>query len=236
MRRLLTTSQNGLFKILFMGRDLFSCSVMKQLHAAPDLWKHLAIVTQPDQHVGRRGSELSISPLKLLGESLNLPVHTMPSSKAEFRQWKLPSPFSDEHPSPPQNHLIVTASFGRILPASFLDLFLPQRRLNVHPSLLPAYRGPAPIQHAIMNGEKETGVCIIQMLKRKEGIDAGAVYGTSKLKMPEDIDFANLRDTLALEGGTLLVSVLRDMLAGQGEPTAQTTAEHVPSAPAYHKQ
>ncbi|KAK2461195.1 hypothetical protein APHAL10511_006722 [Amanita phalloides] len=219
------------FRILFMGRDEFSCLVLKELHGASDLWQNLAIATQPDRHVGRRGSQFSVSPLKVLGESLSLPVYTIPTSKAEFRQWKLPSPFSDEHPHPPQNHLIVTASFGRILPTSFLDLFLPHRRLNVHPSLLPAYRGPAPIQHAIMNGDTETGVCIIQMLERKAGIDAGAVYGCSRLEMPQDIDFAGLRDELAIKGGKLLVSVLRDMLAGRTDSTEQRTAEHVSTAP-----
>lgn len=55
------------------------------------------------------------------------------------------------------------------------------RRLNVHPSLLPAYRGPAPIQHAILNDEKVSGVCILEMLKKKEGIDAGSVWGSTKM-------------------------------------------------------
>lgn len=62
-----------------------------------------------------------------------------------------------------------------------LRLFASDRRLNVHPSLLPAYRGAAPIQHAIMNDEKETGVCIVNMLKRSEGIDAGPIWGTQTL-------------------------------------------------------
>lgn len=62
-----------------------------------------------------------------------------------------------------------------------LDAFQPAHQLNVHPSLLPAYRGPAPIQHSIMNDEKETGVCVIQMLKKSEGIDAGALWGCSKV-------------------------------------------------------
>lgn len=62
-----------------------------------------------------------------------------------------------------------------------LSQFQPSCRLNVHPSLLPAYRGPAPIQHSIMNDEKETGVCVIQMLKKKEGIDAGQIWGCRKM-------------------------------------------------------
>ena len=62
-----------------------------------------------------------------------------------------------------------------------LDAFQPAHRLNVHPSLLPAYRGPAPIQHSVMNGDKETGVCVIQMLKKSEGIDAGALWGCRRV-------------------------------------------------------
>ena len=107
------------------------------------------------------------------------------------------------------------------------------RRLNVHPSLLPAYRGPAPIQHTIINDEKYSGVCVIEMLKKREGIDAGPVWGsiktvclfwsshyekpfTTTLKdVPMNVDFPDLRNLLANEGGKLLVSVLRDMIGGK---------------------
>ena len=88
-----------------------------------------------------------------------------------------PSPF---HPlagaPPPSNHLLLTASFGRVLPTSLLSLFRPTHTLNVHPSALPAYRGPAPIQRALLNGERDTAVCIIEM-KRQGGIDAGDILG-----------------------------------------------------------
>lgn len=77
---------------------------------------------------------------------------------------------------PPSNHLLLTASFGRILPTTLLSLFRPTHTLNVHPSALPAYRGPAPIQRAILNGERDTAVCVIEM-KRRGGIDAGDVLG-----------------------------------------------------------
>jgi len=93
-----------------------------------------------------------------------------------------PAPFassSSDEPSAKPNHLLVTASFGRILRKGQLELFSPGRRLNVHPSLLPHYRGPAPIQHALLNGEKETGVCVIEMLKMKAGaIDSGDIWGS----------------------------------------------------------
>ena len=149
---------------------------------------------------------------------------------------QLPPPFSElQMDSPNPDHLLVTASFGRILTATQLDAFLSTRRLNVHPSLLPAYRGPAPIQHTLLNGEQETGVCVINMLKKKEGIDAGGIWGftgvvcvplgLSSLKninpivvvqpVPKEATFTSLGETLACEGGKLLVSVLRDMRAGK---------------------
>jgi hypothetical protein len=88
-----------------------------------------------------------------------------------------PSPFyPPAGVPPPSNHLLLTASFGRILPASLLSLFRPTHTLNVHPSALPAYRGPAPIQRAILNGERDTAVCVIEM-KRRGGIDAGDILG-----------------------------------------------------------
>lgn len=77
-----------------------------------------------------------------------------------------------------QDHLLVTASFGRILPDPVLELFPSQQRLNVHPSVLPAYRGAAPIQRAIMNGDRMTGVCVIEMLSRTKGIDAGRIWAS----------------------------------------------------------
>ncbi|KAG5650705.1 hypothetical protein H0H81_011311 [Sphagnurus paluster] len=217
------------FKILFLGRDEFSCHVFRELHAARDVWDDIVIATNPDEKTGRRGSQLSVSPLKLLGESLKVPVHTIPHTKPEFKQWKLPDPFAISS-DPPANHAIVTASFGRILTPTMLDMFAPTRRLNLHPSLLPAYRGPAPIQHAILNGEKETGVSVIQMLKWKEGIDAGAIWGTSRVPLHEGAMFPELRDTLGYVGGRLLVSVLRDMRVGKSEPQAPLgSAPHAPT-------
>ncbi|KAG7448799.1 Formyltransferase [Guyanagaster necrorhizus] len=214
------------FKILFLGREEFSCIVLKELFAAEDVWASLDIATNPDENIGRRGSKLSISPLKTLGESLEIPVHLIPREKIDFRHWTPPAPFS-ESVSP--NNLVVTASFGRILSSHFLDLFAPTRRLNVHPSLLPKYRGPAPIQHAILSGDSATGVSIISMLKRKEGIDAGDVWGSKKMAVASNATYLDLQNSLALQGGKLLVSVLRDMISGTAKASPQVgEVSHAP--------
>ena len=113
---------------------------------------------------------------------------------------QFPPPFSElQMDSPNPDHLLVTASFGRILTTTQLGAFLPTRRLNVHPSLLPAYRGPAPIQHTLLNGEQETGVCVINMLKKKEGIDAGGIWGFTRVVcVPSDLGSPKILTILSL--------------------------------------
>lgn len=83
---------------------------------------------------------------------------------------------TDASQTPPPEHILITASFGRILSKGHLERFAKDRRLNVHPSLLPDYRGPAPLQRALLDGRHKTGVCIIEMLKKSEGIDAGRIW------------------------------------------------------------
>ncbi|KAI0042710.1 Formyltransferase [Auriscalpium vulgare] len=203
------------FKILFFGRDEFSCTVFRELYSARDVWQHISIVTHPDEWVGRRRSKPSVSPLKDLGDELEVPVVTIPP-KPGYRKlpslvnWPLPSPFSE--PGNPR-HLLLTASFGRILPWSMLRNFGPDRRLNVHPSLLPDYRGPSPIQHTVFHRERQTGVSIIEMTRFTEGVDTGDIYGQSAVRVPPDSTFMSLRALLADEGGKLLVSTLRSLLS-----------------------
>ncbi|EIW78577.1 Formyltransferase [Coniophora puteana RWD-64-598 SS2] len=223
------------FDIVFFGRDEFSCTVLSQLHAALDVWENISIVTNPDSNTGRRGSIVSVSPLKLLAESLSRPVHTIPHSKPEFRTWQLPPPFSTYQilpspnasssstppTSPAPHHLLITASFGRILPAPLLRAFAPGRALNVHPSLLPLYRGASPIQYTLMNGDTRGGVSIIDMMERKKGIDAGGIWAQEEMDVNPESTFPTLRDDLAERGGKLLVNVLRGMLAGTAKSTPQ---------------
>ncbi|KAG9313949.1 formyl transferase [Chiua virens] len=231
------------FKILFCGRDLFSCAVFKEVYEAKDVWDSLHVVTNVDIRAGRRGSRLDIcmwtlplvalsspdlllvAPLKLVGEGVGVPVHTIPEDKVAFRKWLPPLPFTIQSDSQNAPHLLVTASFGRILPKNVLSLFPTTQRLNVHPSLLAAYRGPAPIQRALMAGEQETGVCVIEMgeVSRKAGklVDAGNIWAVERTCVPEDADFLSMQDVLAASGGKLLVQVLRDMLSGRARSRPQ---------------
>ncbi|KAL1662605.1 formyl transferase [Schizophyllum commune] len=226
LTRLITTgSTSEPFKILYMGRDEFSCSVFKHLHDAKDVWQELHIATHPDEHVGRRGSQLSVSPLKTLGRSLGVPIYEIPHAKPEFKAWNVNAPTSQNAPS---SHMLLTASFGRIIPQRMLAAFPPHNRLNVHPSPLPAYRGAAPIQHMLMAGERETAVCVIEMLRK---VDAGAVWGREELAIPPDADFATMRDLLGDVGGRLLVRVLREKMRGTASSVAQAEDVSAPRAP-----
>lgn len=215
-----------------MGRDEFSCLVMQELFRAKDVWQQIHVATNPDEKINR-GTALAPSPLRILAQNLNLPVHLIPQARSDFKSWEPPEPFLDSGTdgTPAPDRLLVTASFGRIIPFRILHLFHPDRRLNVHPSLLPHYRGPAPIQHAILNNERETGVCVIDMLKKSQGIDAGPIWATSKMNLAKDATFSSLRDELAVEGGRLLVSVLRAMIAGQASRAPQPEFEYIKPAP-----
>ncbi|KAJ7738475.1 formyl transferase [Mycena maculata] len=211
-----TTLQNR-FKILFLGRDEFSCAIFEELHASPDVWESISVATNPDTRSIQ-------SPLRPLAQSLNVPVIFIPPDKPDFKHWKPPPPFFESRP----DHLLLTASFGRILTPAQLDLFPPVGRLNVHGSVLPAYRGPAPIQHAILDNAPTTGVSVAQMLKR--GIDKGPVWGTVEIPVSPSATFTSLRAELAAQGGRLLVSVLRDMLAGTARSTPQPSDSPTPHA------
>ncbi|KIM91582.1 hypothetical protein PILCRDRAFT_83759 [Piloderma croceum F 1598] len=220
-----------------MGGDEFSCLVFENLVAAKDVYERIFVATNPPKTVGRGRKKISVSPLEVLAEQYKLPCQYVPPKEASKKwTWTPGPPFTvtpaqNDICNSNQDHLLITASFGRILPEFVIELFPPQQRLNVHPSLLPKYRGAAPIQHAIMNGDRMTGVCVVEMLARKEGIDAGRIWASQHRPILEDTPFESLRDDLALQGGRLLVSLLRDMLAGKAKSKPQGDAEGSPKAP-----
>ena len=199
-------------------------------------------MTTPDTYIGRRKSQLSVAPLKTLCANLGVETHYIPETKREFRQWPLPQPFGIESTltgSESDKHVLITASFGRILTKKHLSAFPPHHRINVHPSLLPKHRGPAPIQHTLLqtpttispSEQWKTAVSIVQMLPKDQGIDAGPLFAQDSLLIPPQSDFTSLRDFLGKAGGQTLVGVLRNLLdksrrreevvlsSQEGEPT-----------------
>lgn len=173
----------------------------------------VAVVTQPDRPVGRK-RVLTPTPVKAEAEKHGLPV---------LQPERLRSPESVEALSSLQPELIVTAAYGQILPKSVLDL--PQLGcINIHASLLPKYRGGAPIHYAVMNGEPVTGVTIMYMA---EGLDTGDMI--SKIEVPiEDQDTTGtMFDKLSMAGARLLKETLPDLLSGQVQAVPQNDDEAV---------
>jgi methionyl-tRNA formyltransferase len=159
--------------IVFMGTPQFAVPCLQAL--IDKRYNIVGVVTQPDRPKGRK-RELTPPPVKILANQHHLPIYQPESLRAEGAL----NPIIEWQPD-----LIVTVAYGQILPETLLNL--PKHRcINVHASLLPKYRGGAPIQHAIMNGEQETGVTIMYMEK---GLDTGDML--AKVIVPIFIDDDN---------------------------------------------
>jgi methionyl-tRNA formyltransferase len=167
----------------------------------------VAVVTQPDKPKGR-DLKLQPSPVKSLARQLNLPVLQPARARDEafIAELRALTP-----------EIIVVVAYGQILPQSILDL--PRYGcLNVHTSLLPKYRGAAPIQRAIAGGETETGVTLMRM---DAGLDTGAIVAVSPTPVLQADDSATLHDRLAGLGAELLVETIPNYVAGKIQPRPQ---------------
>ncbi len=194
-------------KIIFFGTSKFALPALKMLAADPD-YALAAIVTQPDKPAGRKQEPLP-SPVKLAAEKLGLQVVQPVSLSSPPQAWG---------GTKGEVEVFIVASYGNIIPQSVLDI--PKYgALNIHPSLLPQYRGPSPIQTAILNGDTETGVTI---MKLDEEMDHGPILGNSKFQIPNSkIKYAELHDELAKIGAELLLDILPKYIAGEIKPVPQ---------------
>jgi methionyl-tRNA formyltransferase len=193
-------------RIIFMGTAELSCASLGKLSSDKNL-SIVAVITQPDKPKGR---ELQLTPshVKILAGQLNLPVLQPPKARDETFIAKL----RELKPE-----LVVVVAYGQILPQSILDL-PPHGCLNVHTSLLPKYRGAAPIQWAIANGEGETGVTIMKM---DAGLDTGPILTTRRTPILPTDDSQSLHDRLAQLGAELLVETIPDYVSGKIQPQPQ---------------
>ncbi|MBI1289661.1 methionyl-tRNA formyltransferase [bacterium] len=195
-------------KVLFYGTPQFAVPTLERLLES----KHevVAVVTQPDKPSGR-GMKLTASPVKVLAVSRGIPVLQPQSVKTEEFHAEI-AKFAPD--------VAVVVAYGKILPRRVLDV--PRHgSLNVHASLLPGYRGAAPIQWAIIRGETKTGVAIMQM---DEGMDTGAVVDMREVPILEDDDTVSLGHMLSYTGAEAMVQTL-DRLAEEGS-LAATPQEH----------
>ena len=192
-------------RIIFAGTPDFAALHLKELIDS----KHqlIAVYTQPDRPAGR-GKKLLPGPVKKLALDSGLPVFQPLSLKEEEEQHKLAQLGAD---------VMVVVAYGLILPQAVLDA--PRMGcLNVHASLLPRWRGAAPIQRAIAAGDTETGITIMQM---DAGLDTGAMLATSRCNIDADTSAATLHDQLAQQGAPLLLEVLNDLPAHQARSRVQ---------------
>jgi methionyl-tRNA formyltransferase len=191
-------------RILFMGSPDFAVPALKRLALTYPI---VGVVTQPDRPAGR-GRELSSPPVKVAALELGLPV---------IQPEKLSQPGVFQQLSDWRPEVIVVAAFGQILRQNVLDL-APFGCINIHASLLPRWRGPAPIQACLLAGDPETGVTI---MKLDAGVDTGPSLNQRAIPiLPEDTG-GSLFDKLALLGGELLLDTLPGYLDGTILPQAQ---------------
>jgi methionyl-tRNA formyltransferase len=203
-----------------MGTPKLAQVSLQALLARSD-FEVIAVVTQPDRPKGR-DLKLTSSPVKELALQSKAPVLQPERARNESFIEELRSLKPD---------LIAVAAFGQILPQSILDL--PRFGcVNVHTSLLPKYRGAAPIQWAILNDEPETGVTIMKM---DVGMDTGPILTQERTPIQETDNAETLHDRLAKIGAELLVRTIPDYVAGKAQPRPQP-AEGVSYAPKIKKQ
>ncbi len=192
-------------RIVFMGTPDFAVSSLQAL--LQNNYEVVAVITQPDKP-GGRGKKLRPSPVKVAAQAAGLAV---------YQPEKVREPAFIEVLRGLDPDIIVVAAFGQILPAEIL--YLPQYGcINVHASLLPAYRGAAPIHRAIINGERQTGVTIMQMDK---GLDTGAMLLQVQVPIGSDDTVGVVHDRLATLGGHLLLEALQLIKNGRMQPVPQ---------------
>ena len=182
-------------RIVFMGTPDFSVPVLQGLI---DNYNVVGVVTQPDKEVGRK-KEIEFSPIKKLALKYNIKV-LQPIKIREDYQCVL-----DLNPD-----IIVTCAYGQIIPVEILE-YPKYKCVNVHASLLPKYRGGAPIHRAIINGEKETGITIMYMAP---GMDDGDIISQEKVEIKENDTVGDLHDTLSVLGRDLLLKTLPSIFDG----------------------
>ncbi len=187
-----------------MGSPEFAQPVLSRLAAHYNV---IGVFTQPDRPAGR-GKILTPPPVKMLAKELGIPVYQPEKLSSQDAQAQL----NDLQPE-----LIVVAAYGQILRQSVLDL--PEYGcINVHASLLPRWRGASPIQAAILSGDEQTGITIMQVEK---GLDTGAILSQKAVPIQSTDTAESLSDRLAKLGADLLVETLPDYLNGSIVPTRQ---------------
>ena len=196
-------------KLIFMGTPDFSATVLKGLLES-DQYEVLAVVTQPDRAVGRK-KEIRMTPVKEVALSYELPIYQPEKLSGSPEMEAIMNLGADG---------IVTAAFGQFLPSKLLDSM--DFAVNVHASLLPKHRGGAPIHYALIQGDEEAGVTIMEMVKE---MDAGDMISRRSIPITDEDNVGTLFEKLAIVGRDLLLDTLPAYLAGDIQPEAQDPSQ-----------
>jgi len=177
-------------KIIFIGTSEFAVPALKSL--LKNNYNIITVITSPDKPVGRK-QEIAPTPIKRLTEEYKLPV-LQPENILNIK-----SKILNLKPD-----LIIVSSYGKIIPKSILDIPL-LKSLNIHPSFLPKHRGASPIQTAILNGDKKTGITIILM---DEKMDHGPIISQVEMDIKPDENYKDLEKRLSKESSDFLIKIL----------------------------
>ncbi len=192
-------------KIIFMGTPNFA---VPSLEALNKKYEVVLVVSQPAKPEGRKGI-LKNPPVALKALELGIQLFQPEHIKNEYEYFKNI-----------KADMIVTAAYGQFIPTKILNLY--KKCINVHGSLLPHHRGGAPIQRAIINGDKKTGVTIMEMVKK---MDAGRMYASSEIPILDSDNNSSLFEKLAIIGKNLLMENIEDIYNGKNEGIMQNEEE-----------
>lgn len=195
-------------RILFMGTPAFSLPALRLLRDKK--YPIIGVVTQPDRPKGRGLREVA-PPVKILAQEFSLPVF----QPIKVRDESFLEVFRKLNPD-----MVVLVAFGQILPKAIID-YPPLKCLNIHPSLLPKYRGAAPLNWQIIRGETKTGVSIMIM---DEGMDSGDILLQEETPLGTAENFGELHDRLAQLGATLLIKSIEQMADGTAQRKKQDSS------------
>jgi len=197
-------------RLIFLGTPAFAVPTLDAVARMHDV---ISVITQPDRPKGR-GQELAASPVKRAAERLGLPV---------YQPERIRRPEAQAHLNDLAPEIMVVVGYGQIIPQSVIDI-PPRGVVNVHASLLPKYRGAAPVQWAIVNGETSTGVTTMQI---NAGLDTGDILLKRKTEIGLEETALELGERLAVMGAELLIETLdglvRGAIAAQRQDDAQAS-------------
>ncbi|MBF0380546.1 MAG: methionyl-tRNA formyltransferase [Magnetococcales bacterium] len=186
------------WRIVYMGTPDFAVLPLKALIDGGQ--NVVGVFTQPDKKTGR-GMKFQATPVKVAAQEAEIPV---------FQPLKMRDPEAVQQLKELKPDLVVVTAYGQILSEEVLAT-PPKGCINIHASILPRWRGAAPLQRALLAGDKETGISIMEMEK---GLDTGPVLKMSRIPINEDMTGGDLHDSLAENGAALLMDTLKDMMAG----------------------